>query len=64
LSPLRKGGLRGLIPPSAQPADCVYFDDSQANIQTTNELGIKSYLFTDTEDIKNILIDLNHGDTR
>ena len=34
------------------PADCVYFDDSPANIQTANNRGIKSLLFTNVEDVK------------
>lgn len=38
-----------------QPADCVYFDDSSTNTQTAANLGIKSYLFTNAEDVKNIL---------
>ena len=47
-----------------QPGEYVSFDDLENNIKAAEEFGIKSYLFTDAEDIKNILIDLNHGDTR
>jgi len=39
-----------------QPEDCVYFDDSEKNIQTANKLGIKSYLFTNPKDTNHILL--------
>lgn len=38
-----------------QPEECIYFDDSESNIKTAAELSIKSYLFTNADDIKNII---------
>lgn len=31
-----------------QPSDCIYFDDSEKNVQLAKSLGIESYIFDDT----------------
>lgn len=38
-----------------QPAECLYFDDDQENIEVANKLGINSFLFKDAEQARRIL---------
>jgi len=38
-----------------KPEECVYFDDSPANIELAGRLGIKSYLFESAEETREIL---------
>lgn len=38
-----------------KPEDCVYFDNSQENIETANSLGIRSFLFEDEKTLRKIL---------
>lgn len=37
--------------------ECVYFDNSQENVEVANNLGIRAYLFEDTDGFKQILAD-------
>lgn len=36
------------------PADCVYFDDSTANIEAAKTLGLNAFIFKDAEETKRI----------
>lgn len=38
-----------------QPAECLYFDDSDSNIQAAKSLGIAAYLFKDAKDVRSKL---------
>jgi len=38
-----------------RPDECIYFDDQQKNLDSANSLGIKSYLFTNEEELENII---------
>lgn len=40
------------------PEDCIYFDDQQKNLDTSESLGIKSYMFTSEAKLENIINDL------
>jgi putative hydrolase of the HAD superfamily len=35
-----------------RPEECLYFDDSETNVTQASEIGIRSYLFTGSEDVK------------
>lgn len=35
--------------------ECVFFDDSIKNVDSANEFGLKSYLFTDISDVESVL---------
>jgi putative hydrolase of the HAD superfamily len=43
---------------SAQPSQCVYFDDRIMFVNAANRLGIKAFQHTDFESTKKILEDL------
>lgn len=38
-----------------KPENCIYFDDQEKNLLAAEEVGIKSYLFTNELDLKNII---------
>lgn len=38
-----------------KPEECIYFDDSNINIESGQKLGISSYLYTGISQVKNIL---------
>lgn len=38
-----------------KPEECLYFDDVEKNIELGNSLGIKSYIFTNAEDMSKLL---------
>ena len=38
-----------------KPEECIYFDDSEENIKVSTQLGIKSFIFKDPEDTREIL---------
>jgi len=38
-----------------KPEECLYFDDSERNIEVANGLGINAFLFKDIEDFKKVL---------
>lgn len=40
------------------PAECVYFDDSEKNIEVAKSLGIKSYLFKSIDETKKLIDNL------
>jgi glucose-1-phosphatase len=37
---------------SLKPEECVYFDDNEKNVAAAGSLGIKSYLFESTEQVR------------
>ena len=37
------------------PQECIFFDDSERNIEVAQGLGMKAYLFSTLEEMKNIL---------
>lgn len=39
-----------------KPEECVYFDDSKENVKVASSLGVKSYTFTNPEDIKSKIL--------
>ncbi|MFA6520303.1 MAG: HAD-IA family hydrolase [Candidatus Paceibacterota bacterium] len=38
-----------------KPGDCIYFDDQQKHIDVAQSLGIKSYLFTNEQELEDIV---------
>ncbi len=44
---------------SSAPADCVFVDDLEKNLPPAEELGMKTILFTDVENLKNKLKELD-----
>ena len=38
-----------------KPEECIFFDDSQKNVEVASSLGIKSFLFKDAEQVRNLL---------
>ncbi|MAG44606.1 hypothetical protein CL633_01830 [bacterium] len=38
-----------------KPEECIYFDDSENNVKIANSLGIKSFVFENEEQIRQIL---------
>lgn len=40
------------------PEECIYFDDSQTNVEVAKKIGIESYLFQGSGDVKERLSDL------
>lgn len=38
-----------------KPENCIYFDDQEKNLLAAEEVGIKSYIFTNELDLKNII---------
>jgi len=40
-----------------EPEECIYFDNSEENIKTANDLGIKAFLYTDIENLEKALKD-------
>ena len=46
---------RFFAPQNACTEKCVFFDDSIKNVDSANEFGLKSYLFTDISDIESVL---------
>lgn len=38
-----------------KPEECFYFDDSEENIKVANALGIKSFIFKDTESVRKFI---------
>lgn len=40
------------------PEDCVYFDDQKKNFDSAESLGIKSYMFTNEEELEKIIMKL------
>jgi len=41
--------------------DCLYFDDQQKNVDAAESLGIRSFLFEDTESLKKVVHDIVDG---
>jgi putative hydrolase of the HAD superfamily len=40
------------------PEDCIYFDDQQKNLDVSESVGIKSYMFTNEKELENKINDL------
>jgi len=38
-----------------KPEDCIYFDDQQKNLDASESVGIKSYMFTNEAELENII---------
>jgi len=38
-----------------KPEECLYFDDQQKNLDASMEIGIKSFMFTNDEDLQKIV---------
>lgn len=44
-----------------QPDECVYFDDSKANVYIARELGIRAYEFKDAHQVRSAFVDYSAG---
>lgn len=44
-----------LIDNNLKPEVCIYFDDQQKNLDASEKVGIKSYMFTTEEELENIV---------
>tara|TARA_Y100000310_G_scaffold241399_1_gene245353 strand:- start:812 stop:1417 length:606 start_codon:yes stop_codon:yes gene_type:complete len=40
-----------------KPEECLYFDDSESNVELANSLGIKSFVFENEEQVRQVLKD-------
>jgi putative hydrolase of the HAD superfamily len=48
-----------LLENKLKPQDCIYFDNSEENIEVAESLGIKSFIYGGVDSVKVILLDYN-----
>lgn len=52
VKPNQEAYIKLLSENNLRPEECVYLDDSEENVQVANNLGIKSYVFKDLEQVR------------